>query len=83
MTGGSGRVNVTYGETRIVTGGGGGSEDVTRAKLVNLALRYHSQRMLARDLGVSQGLVSLMLAGKRAITPDIAAKIDASYRAVD
>ena len=54
-----------------------------RAKLVNLALRYHSQRMLARDLGVSQALISLLLAGKRAITPELAAKIDASYRTVD
>lgn len=45
-----------------------------------LASRYQSQRALARDMGVSQGLISLMLAGKRAITPDIAAVVSDRYR---
>lgn len=45
-----------------------------------LASRYQSQRALAREMGVSQGLISLMLAGKRAITPDIAAVVSDKYR---
>jgi plasmid maintenance system antidote protein VapI len=35
--------------------------------------------MLARALGVSQGLVSLILAGKRGVTDDIAAKVEKVY----
>ena len=45
-----------------------------------LASRYQSQRALAREMGVSQGLISLMLAGKRAITPDIAAVVADKYK---
>lgn len=45
-----------------------------------LASRYQSQRALAREMGVSQGLISLMLAEKRAITPDIAATIADCYQ---
>lgn len=45
-----------------------------------LASRYQSQRALAREMGVSQGLISLMLAGKRAITPDIAAVVADKYQ---
>lgn len=53
--------------------------DAVRAQLEYLSRRYASQRMLARALGVSQGLVSLILAGKRGVTDDIAAKVEKVY----
>lgn len=53
--------------------------DAVRAQLEYLSKRYASQRMLARALGVSQGLVSLILAGKRGVTDDIAEKVEKVY----
>ena len=55
------------------------SADAVRAQLAYLSRRYASQRMLARALGVTQGQVSLILAGKRGVTDDIAAKVEKVY----
>lgn len=50
-----------------------------QAQLAVLAQRYASQRRLAQALGISQTLVSMLLAGKRALTDELAQRIDKAY----
>ena len=53
--------------------------DTVKAQLTYLVMRYQSQRAAARAVGISQGMVSLILASYRNITVDVAAKIAAKY----
>jgi plasmid maintenance system antidote protein VapI len=50
-----------------------------REQLAYLTQRYASQRRLAQALGISQTLVSMLVAGKRLMTDAQAQKIEKLY----
>ena len=54
-------------------------DDIALGQLEYLVKRYASQRRAAREIGISQGLVSLLLAHKRPVTDDIVLLVEKCY----
>jgi predicted transcriptional regulator len=54
-------------------------DEIVLGQLEYLVKRYASQRRAAREIGVSQGLVSLLLAKKRPVTDDIVRLVERCY----